>query len=83
MLNKIRMLAMKTITFRRPLTDLNKAMSCFRRLGTVFIAFKGRNSLSVRSGRKLIPGKLKSWVSSSKSHDTTTTKSTKFHPSRR
>ena len=43
----------KKSTLMRPLTDLINAATCLRRLGMVFMAFKGLSILKVLSARML------------------------------
>jgi len=46
----------KISTLASPLTALNSVLTYFRKLGTVFIAFNGRNNLKVRIARIFTPG---------------------------
>ena len=46
---------MKAITLSRPFIDNSNAEIYFLKLGTVFIALRGRSSRKALSGRKLIP----------------------------
>ena len=45
----------KIITLARPFIDLNKAATCFLRLGIVFSPLSGLSTLRVRKPFKLIP----------------------------
>jgi len=63
--------------------ERKSAVIYFLRLGTVFIALSGLKRRKVLKGRKLMPGNEKNCVISSKIHDTTTMKSTKFQTSLR
>jgi len=72
---------MKAMTLMRPLIEKSSAEIYFLRLGTVFIALRGRSSRKARKGRKLIPAIGKNCVTTSKSHEMTTAMSITFHQS--
>lgn len=73
---------MKAITLISPLIENSNAEIYFLKLGTVFIALRGRSSRKALKGRKLIPATGKNYVMTSKTHEITTAMSMTFHQSR-